>query len=99
MDIVIEAGGLRDDMASEYRNKAILLSTSRMRADPLKRGSTYGQATLTETDQLLPLLRRASAATALARDRDVFRRAQPKTVTFSRSGKLCLGASERKAAT
>ena len=42
-------------------------STSRLQIH--KRGSTCGQAALTETDPLLPLLRRAGAITTLVRDR------------------------------
>ena len=49
MDIVIEAGGLRDTTASEYRNKAMVLDTS-MRTH--RRGSKCGQAALTDTGQL-----------------------------------------------
>ena len=65
MDIVIEVGTLRDATASEYGDEAILLDVIWTH----KRGSTCEQAAVTETDQLLPLLRRASAITTLVRDR------------------------------
>ena len=66
LDNVIAAGGLQDVTASEHRNKRYY-STSRTRTH--KRGSTCGQAALTETHQLLPLLRRASTITAFVRNR------------------------------
>ena len=67
MDVVIEAGGLRDVAASEYRDKSIFLDVTYMRTH--KRGSTCGKAARIETDQLFLLPRRASATTTLVQDR------------------------------
>ena len=69
-------------------------STSRMRTH--KRVSTCEQTALTETDQLLPLLRRASAVTTLVRERCPSMSA---ATTSSRSRWRALRASERKEAT
>ena len=65
MDIVIEAGRLRDATVSEYRDKSILLDVMRT----YKQGSTCGQEARIETDQRLPLPRHASATTTLVRGR------------------------------
>ena len=88
MDIVIEAGGLRDATASEYRDKSILLG--------VKRESTCGKAARIETDQLLPPPKHASATTTLVRDRC------PSTSAATNSPPLrwkVLGASVTKTAT
>ena len=58
MDIVIEASGLQDATASEYHATNRYSSASRMRSH--KREPTCGQAARIETDQRLPLPRRAS---------------------------------------
>ena len=94
MDIVIEAGGLRDATASEYRYKSILLNVTY--ADP-QAGSTCGKAARIETDELLPLFsRRARATTTLVRDRCPSTGAATNSPT---SRWKALGASVKKEAT
>ena len=91
MNIVIGAGGLRDVKASEYRNNVLDVAY----ADP-QAGAHIRQGALTETDQLLPILKRASAITTIVRDRC------PSTSAATNSPPLRWkpsGASERKAAT
>ena len=88
MDMVIERGGLRDAMASEYRSIATKrhsnCSTSRIQTHT--RWATCLQAALTEMVWLLLNPRRASAATTLGRDK-FLRRAQLQT-HHPRGGKL-----------
>ena len=85
MGIVIEARGPRDATASEYRNKSIPLNDT---MGTLKREFTCGEAAQTETDQLLPLLRRASAMITIVRDRRSSTSAAKNSLTLRLPGKL-----------